>query len=416
MPFRGFEGPAGTGKTHELVGAVRERMMAGRAAHERVLALTFMHGSRRRLDERFSLIDELRSRANCMTLDSFAHHLVRRWGPLAPQLPQGADFDAVCDACGELLERPEVARWVGSSYPVIAVDEAQELKPCRLRIIRALENHVEVLVAADEFQCLDEHVDTGPFIEWFATGEVQQLTQVRRTGRAGLLAAGVALRGAGAPADGPGLRFVHKFPAQTPFSIGHVLNNAQGSTAVLVAPGGKGWADDLIPRLTQGFQSQAGQAVFPVRIGWEVSTSDEVDGILNAVCPADSAAAIATSAALLELPVLPAWARQAATSIDRVRRNAGRVSWSRQDLRDLFERKANADRAYGHTKVRGVPVMTIHAAKNRQFRNVVVLWPPGVPGSPDHKRRLLYNAVTRAEHQCHVFVRTQATLQSVPFA
>ena len=60
--------------------------------------------------------------------------------------------------------------------------------------------------------------------------------------------------------------------------------------------------------------------------------------------------------------------------------------------------------------------MSIHAAKNRQFRNVVVLWGPGVRGSDDLQRRLLYNAISRAEEQCTVFVRTQALMNAPPFA
>jgi hypothetical protein len=50
-------------------------------------------------------------------------------------MPDLADFDAVCDACGAVLERPEVARWITSTFPIVAIDEAQELKTCRLRIV-----------------------------------------------------------------------------------------------------------------------------------------------------------------------------------------------------------------------------------------------------------------------------------------
>jgi superfamily I DNA/RNA helicase len=62
-----------------------------------------------------------------------------------------------------------------------------------------------------------------------------------------------------------------------------------------------------------------------------------------------------------------------------------------------------------------IRVMTIQAAKNRQFRDVVVLWGPGVSGDANHQRRLLYNAISRAEHGCTVMVRTQQQLQQPPF-
>ncbi len=41
---------------------------------------------------------------------------------------------------------------------------------------------------------------------------------------------------------------------------------------------------------------------------------------------------------------------------------------------------------------------------------------PGVPGTDDYKRRLLYNAIARAQHRCTVFVQTQDLLNTAPFA
>jgi len=165
MPFVGFEGPAGTGKTHELIETVRGRVVApGILPHQRILALTFMHGSRRRLDERLAGTVETRGRSSCVTIDSFAAHLLRRWQAVAGALPEMSQFDEVCDSCGSLLERPEIAHWVTASFPIIAIDEAQELKPCRLRIVKALAADADLYVAADEFQCLDEDIDTAPFV------------------------------------------------------------------------------------------------------------------------------------------------------------------------------------------------------------------------------------------------------------
>jgi superfamily I DNA/RNA helicase len=43
-----------------------------------------------------------------------------------------------------------------------------------------------------------------------------------------------------------------------------------------------------------------------------------------------------------------------------------------------------------------LPAMTIHQAKNREFRAVVVLWPREVGGDEESQRRRLYNAITRA--------------------
>ena len=170
MPFLAFEGPAGTGKTYQLIEEVRARAPDLLGAGQRVLGLTFMHGSRRRLDESLASEVEIRGRGHAVTIDSFAAHVVRRWSQIAPAIPDFTQFDQVCDACGTLLERPEIARWVSAAFPIVAIDEAQELKPCRLRIAQALSGSTHMVVAGDEFQCLEDQLDTGPFMEWPQTG------------------------------------------------------------------------------------------------------------------------------------------------------------------------------------------------------------------------------------------------------
>ncbi|CAN7723805.1 ATP-binding domain-containing protein [Variovorax sp. LjRoot130] len=60
--------------------------------------------------------------------------------------------------------------------------------------------------------------------------------------------------------------------------------------------------------------------------------------------------------------------------------------------------------------------MTVHGAKNREFDDVIVLWPAAIGGSDDQKRRLLYNAVTRAKERCLVLVQAQSSRGQAPFA
>jgi hypothetical protein len=417
MPLQGFEGPAGTGKTHHLIEAVRERVAAAQMQpQQRILALTFMHGSRRRLDERLAQHVESRGRVTCMTIDAFANHIVRRWQACLAGLPDMKQFDQVCDACGQLLERAEVLGWVHRAFPILAVDEAQELSPPRLRIIRALAEHLDAFVAADEFQCLDEGLDTGPFLQWFNAGNVQQLQQVRRTNQQGLLAGAQALRGGGFPQAGAGLAMSYQFPAQMPFAIGHAINRDRQGAAVIVAPGSTAWATSVIERLAAGMQTP-NQVVPATRLAWEAGASDEAARVSAAVCPGDNVGTADLLAGLAGFVEPPPWLKTVVSSVDHGRRAHARQDWSRADVLDLCERKASAHRAFGYGRTRNiVPVLSIHGAKNRQFRNVVVLWGPGVVGSDDYKRRLLYNAITRAELRCTVFVQTQALLNAAPFA
>lgn len=416
MPFRGFEGPAGTGKTHHLIEAVRQRTAEMQLEpHCRILALTFMHGSRRRLDERLAQHEETRGRVSCMTIDAFANHVVRRWQCCLPALPNMKDFEQVCESCGVLLERPEVLGWVHKTFPIVAIDEAQELSAPRLRIVRVLSEHLDAFIAADEFQCLDEGLDTGPFVQWFGTGNVQQLADVKRTNQQGLLDGALALRGGGFPQAGAGLAISYQFPNQMPFSIGHAINNDRPGAALIVAPGATNWASTMIGRLTEGMQTAA-QIVHPMRIGWETGSKEEAGRVSAAVCPNDNVSTADLIANLGGLEDRPAWLKAVIGSVDHGRRALGLQLWSRDNVHDLCERKASAHRAYGYGHSRSIPVLSIHGAKNRQFRNVVILWGPGVPGSDDYKRRLLYNAITRAQQRCTVFIQTQAVMNTAPFA
>jgi superfamily I DNA/RNA helicase len=60
--------------------------------------------------------------------------------------------------------------------------------------------------------------------------------------------------------------------------------------------------------------------------------------------------------------------------------------------------------------------MTVQQAKNREFDGVVVLWPFQTGGNAEHKRRLLYNAVTRARQWCAVILEGENLLKVPPFA
>lgn len=419
MPFQGFEGPAGTGKTHRLIESVVARLRdQPMREHQRVLALTFMHASRRRLEQRFSTEAPLRGRYGCMTIDSFALQVAHRWRSLAARLnAHVGDFNQNCNACGRLLEEQQIAKWVAAAFPIVVVDEAQELGVERLRVVQALAPQLALLVAADEFQCLDDNIDTAPFMAWFRGGRITPLVHVHRTAQQGLLDAATALRNAAAIADGPGLQIRYEFPNQMRFAIGHELHRAiraRGTIALVVAPGSRPWADALIPELTQGFRTPR-QVVAPMRIGWEDRPNDEIDRVLANFNGDEPISIEAVIQAFASLAPPPRWARQCASALIHQRRVKAQEHWSLEALRDLMGRKAALHRAHGYHHQSGIPVMTISGAKNRQFRHVVVLWGPGVPGDADHHRRLLYNAITRAEVQCTVFVRTQAAQAAPPF-
>ena len=107
--------------------------------------------------------------------------------------------------------------------------------------------------------------------------------------------------------------------------------------------------------------------------------------------------------------------RDAADWMDMQRRARAKTTFSKDEIEKVIE-KGFAQRRRSRTgDIGGWRGMTVHGAKNREFDNVVVLWPVAIVGSADQKRRLLYNAVTRAKVRCLVLVQAKASLTQAPF-
>lgn len=205
MTVRAFTGGAGCGKTHMLMDALSAHLDATPLhADQKALALTFMHGSRRRLEERLGMLQNLKGKTECTTIDSFAWRLVRRWRSLAAALGfvniEPTEYERVCEAAGALAQVKEVHNWVAATFPILVVDEAQDMTVNRLSMVAGLANRLEVFVAADEFQCLSEELRPNPACAWLAqVCAPEELTQPRRTNVDELLDAARAIRAGEAP-------------------------------------------------------------------------------------------------------------------------------------------------------------------------------------------------------------------------
>ena len=205
-----IEGPAGTGKTtllfQELELVLEECPLA---EHQQILALTKMHGSRRRMDGRLRAISDLRGRYRCCTADSFAWSIVRRWRTLARRNSASElgedDYEQVCSLAGDLLAEATVSRWIIRVFPIVVVDEFQDSKGGQLAMISSLSSLATCIVAADDFQDL-EATEVNPAVAWARTnGESESLSDIHRTSASGLLEASRALRAGGnVPHSGDG--------------------------------------------------------------------------------------------------------------------------------------------------------------------------------------------------------------------
>jgi len=198
-----FEGAAGTGKTHNIIEEARSLVAQNfLGEHGRILALTFMNGARRRLLFRLGKHREFRRRYECQTFDVFARRLVvrrqsvlRRKNELLARAEPLGEFDGPCCLAAGLLEDERIRQWVVDSYPLILVDEAQDLDVHRLGILRSMTESADVIAGADEFQCLYDGRDTRELMEWLAgIGNTTLLTEPMRTDQAGLLSVANAIR------------------------------------------------------------------------------------------------------------------------------------------------------------------------------------------------------------------------------
>jgi hypothetical protein len=172
MTFDFFEGAAGTGKTHNLVGRAGKIVQDGILGEgHKLLALTFMNGARRRLDARLGENPAFRRRFDCQTFDVFARTVASRRRSLITSAMQAqadalSEFDGPCALAAGLLENEAVQKWVARSFPLILVDEAQDLDEHRMRVLQGLSPSCRIVAAADAFQCLHNGRDTAPLMGW----------------------------------------------------------------------------------------------------------------------------------------------------------------------------------------------------------------------------------------------------------
>jgi superfamily I DNA/RNA helicase len=148
---------------------------------------------------------------------------------------------------------------------------------------------------------------------------------------------------------------------------------------------------------------------------WEQQDSEAADALLaNIALP--RAASYADLCTVLGPIAAHAPVAHAISRMDRIRRVCGQANFTSAQVTELVHEAVRNQSRLGFRQHQGHLAMTIQRAKNREFQNVIVLWPHTATGSPEHLRRLLYNAITRAISHCSVIVLGQGRLNAPPFA
>jgi len=419
MTIQSFSGAAGCGKTHQLMANLAARLEKHPLqAFQKVLALTFMHGARRRLDDRLGGVALLRRQYECTTIDGFAWRIVSRWQALITQLemelPRVNDYEAVCQVAADLLSYDIVVCWIAATYPIMVVDEAQDLTPNRLRIVQSMATHVDLLIAADEFQCLIEELRPNPACEWLtAVGHDALLQHPWRTSDQNLLAAARAVRSAQAP-ESNGLFKIFQTPKPA-LAASYVSNgiawNRWGDRVAVITPTMGQFALDILTWVTT---RKTGKGNGPYNIILEQSETKLADAFLENLALPDQAT-LAEAFTLMEgRPAVIA--QDFLRWLEKQRRAKGRTHVYREEMEEAIRRSFSNQRRSSSRDGPGIRALTVHGAKNREFDLVIVLWPAAIRGNDEQQRRLLYNAVTRAKHQCIVLVQLPRAMNFPPFS
>lgn len=442
MTFDYFEGAAGTGKTYNLVGRGGDLVQGGALGEgHKLLALTFMNGARRRLEARLRESPVFRRRFECQTFDVFARTLAaRRRSLITPAMQAQADalnqFDGPCALAASLLEHESVRQWVARSFPLILVDEAQDLDEHRKRILQGLSQSCRIVAAADAFQCLHDGRDTASLIGWLeGAGQTHRLTLVRRTNQQGLLAAALAVReGRDVKSvltantfnnrtswNGAGFRLLDAPATQAntgllAWAIANDIAQRQGPVVILTPDAGNAIIRAALATVqTKQHTRKSGATFGPYPHTWDRHDNEEADALLADIALPENA-----SCANLRMLLTPlaghAAIAQAMIRIERLRRAQGQAGFTAAQVTEFVRDSVRNRSRLGLRQQRGHLAMTIQRAKNREFPNVIVLWPHTATGSPEHLRRLLYNGITRAKNHCTVIVLGQGRLNAPPFA
>jgi len=422
-------GEAGAGKTRRLMEqAVIASDQFISKPYQRALAMAVMHGARRQLQLTLkSFCPELP--VTISTVHSFALKIVNRWrrcvGLAKPVTiceisillaerheRTQATFEEVIRLACELLKSATVQKAVAELYPLVIVDEFQDCTGGTLSFIQALGSSSKLLLAADPFQLLTTNVEGCAAVNWInnlrkeSAVEYVELNECHRTNVTPILDASRALRD-GVKATQCTIPVYHGYQsAQVACRIverfrgwGHAKQITDGTCALIVLS-----VNDVhLQKLLESFKRQLERKTSR-RVHWPQSVSEEQQQkalFEELEISPDVAAGTAWHAKQEGLRGMALAVYEDVTRFAKLRG----FSTIPQEIVLQFARLAvhNA-RAFSKASPRS-QILTVHAAKNREFDHVFIFWSYKNAGwSDDEQRKLLYNAVTRAKVDCTVLV------------
>ena len=414
-------GPAGSGKTTWLIEQLKARQndLRGR----RVLAITRMHGARRRVQQTL--------RDSCPgvdfevgTIDSVAITLANKWRtvegrvqrispvpsePCKEGSPYGeeATFESVCAMATRLLEASTIRRLIAAQYPLVLVDEFQDCRGSTLEFVGALTECTESLLAADPFQDLNAD-GACPAYDWAESCQtrgsltVVTLDSQHRAKTEALVEAARRVRQneAGTTPCVPVIACESAALVANQIILHFLKANWRGTAALIFATKN----DQANERVLASYESQLARKPHLSRVHWkrDISSRLEAERLkaeLGIKRPAADYSTPWTAPNGAASPLASLVIRGA----ERQARLLGHCDVPQRLVERLAERAVQRATAFSMQSPLHLAT-NVHGAKNLEFDNVILVWTYKLPPSQEQQRRLLYNGITRARKNCAVLV------------
>lgn len=424
-----FIGPAGSGKTYSLNAKLNELCMAREfQEYQSVLAVTFMHGSRKRLSANLGRHVGDGLPVQCETIDSFCLRLVNRFRirlkrrkPIAINNDHAgwfesdssweAGFKTIRSTAVSLLKVEDIKKSVAATYPIVLIDEFQDCEDELLAILQRLSECCTVLVGADDFQYLRSS-GNAPAVKWLRSTDCKltELTGNQRTGDQLLLSSALAIRENSVATSG--IEVIARADRNGGLIAYEIAKRIvwgkldSGTSKALITPAGPDsspWVKGVMKSLGN---SLAKGKLPPVPFRWEDNSKDKLSSACTETEDFLESDGCCSKHALQQLaeykdPIL----RLAGKRCLRLLALRGHASINGEEFKRIIELAAHSVGAFGTESESARLAMTVHGAKNREFDYAFILWPYRVPNDNIKKRKLLYNAITRARVGAFLFVQ-----------
>lgn len=180
-----------------------------------------------------------------------------------------------------------------------------------------------------------------------------------------------------------------------------------GNSMVLISPvrpGSSPWVQGILDALEKGFEEKWKFHPRPFR--WEGGEEEQYEAAVAAVRALMGTDQDITRSALRSCERSDdSIVRMAASQGRRLASLRGEKTLPTSEFLDILKKASHSASAFRHDRQSARLAMTMYGAKNREFDYVFIAWPYKVQDDAMFKRKLLYNAVTRARKGVVLFVQ-----------